>query len=215
MEPRVALSLNVLLQQINEQFPNRNKASDGAIGDAAHASRDSDHNPWYVIGGQGIVTARDFTHDPDKGLDCHWLANRLVASRDPRIKYFIWDRHIWTPRKGWLNYYGANPHTTHLHLSVVAALICDSGAQWILNIAPAPPRKEYVMKVVRLCRNSQDLSSGIFVVTPGGHWKLPNSNALRHFCFKWGLKPMWTSEGGDIEDVDDISWWGPRLDTTA
>ena len=41
---RVARSLDVLLGQLNALAPERSKASDGSIGDAAHASRSSDHN---------------------------------------------------------------------------------------------------------------------------------------------------------------------------
>lgn len=133
---RVARSLDVLLRQLNSLAPRRSKASDGSIGDAAHASRSSDHNPWF---GPGIVTARDFTHDPAGGLDCHWLAARLVMSGDPRIKYVIFDRRIWTPGAGWKSYTGANPHTAHLHLSVVASALCDNDNAWALGgSAPAP-----------------------------------------------------------------------------
>lgn len=132
---RVARSLDVLLGQLNARAPNRNKASDGSIGDADHQNRSSDHNPWY---GPGIVTARDFTHDPGD-LDCQWLANTLTDHRDPRIKYIIWNRRIWNPAVGWRAYTGANPHTSHLHLSVVASPACDSTAAWAGISAAAPP----------------------------------------------------------------------------
>lgn len=127
---RVARSLNVLLGQLNALAPNRDKESDGSIGDAEHASRASDHNPWY---GPGIVTARDFTHDPAGGLDCNKLAATLVAHRDRRVKYVIWDRRIWEPGTGWETYYGANPHNHHLHLSVVASPLCDDESPWALD----------------------------------------------------------------------------------
>ncbi len=74
---RTAKSLDVLLDEINRAAPKRSKASDGSIGDAAHATRSSDHNPWVRWLGTGIVTARDFTHDPAGGLDC----NKLAAHR--------------------------------------------------------------------------------------------------------------------------------------
>lgn len=132
MDWRVARSLDVLLAQLNARAPGRNKASDGSIGDTNHQNRSSDHNPWY---GPGIVTARDFTHDPARGLDCHWLAAVLASNRDPRVKYMIWNRRIMSGNLGpspwmWRAYAGVNPHTSHLHLSVVASPACDDVARW-------------------------------------------------------------------------------------
>jgi hypothetical protein len=131
---RAAYSLNVLLQQLNNLAPNRNKASDGWIGDPAHAARKSDHNP----DSRGIVHARDYTHDPQNGVDCNWLAKALTRWSDPRIKYIIWDRGIWTPATGWKNYSGSNAHIHHLHLSVNASN-ADSNAPWqLFDIRPIP-----------------------------------------------------------------------------
>lgn len=132
---RVAYSLDVLLGQLNAHAPNRSKVSDGSIGDAVHATRDSDHNPWY---GPGIVTARDFTHDQAGGLGCHWLAAALTASGDRRIKYIIWNRRLWAAGS-WRTYTGPNPHTRHLHLSVVASPACDDITPWPLGMEDTMP----------------------------------------------------------------------------
>jgi hypothetical protein len=119
---RVAESLERLLEQINQMAPDRSKASDGSIGDAAHQSRDSDHNPWVTDGNIGVVTARDFTHDPKHGCDAQKIADSIVASKDKRVKYLIWNRRIVSsqvqPWK-WRNYTGANPHNKHIHISVL------------------------------------------------------------------------------------------------
>jgi hypothetical protein len=118
---RVAESLQRLLAQINQMAPNRNKASDGSIGDPNHQLRDSDHNPWVTEGNLGVVTARDFTHDPAGGCDAQKIADSIVAARDPRVKYIIWNRQICNsqvqPWK-WRPYGGSNPHTKHVHISV-------------------------------------------------------------------------------------------------
>ena len=118
---RVAKSLIRLREQINEMAPDRSKASDGTIGDAAHASRSSDHNPWVKDGNIGVVTAMDITNDIAHGCDAQALVDALVASRDPRIKYIIWNRKKINSRIQpwvWRNYTGVNPHTKHFHLSV-------------------------------------------------------------------------------------------------
>lgn len=112
--------------------------SDGGIGDAAHASRDSDHNPWVKDGGAGIVTARDFTHDPANGMDIDRLTDELAASRDPRIKYIIANGWILDSRPGnnpwrWVRYYGSNPHNKHFHLSVMSSkALYDDTRPWDL-----------------------------------------------------------------------------------
>ena len=121
---RVAKSLDTLLGQINALSPNRDKSSDGGIGNAEHASRSSDHNPWVMDANVGIVTARDFTNDPAHGVNSQDLADTLVASRDPRIKYVISNRKICSgsgqdkPAWVWRPYTGTNPHNHHCHVSV-------------------------------------------------------------------------------------------------
>lgn len=129
MSWRVAKSLDVLLAEVNAAAPKRSKVSDGSIGDAAHASRSSDHNPWVSYGGVGIVRARDFTHDPAGGLDCNELATALVTmfGTHPAMgsgAYIIWRRRIFSfdrRGEGWRSYSGSNPHDHHLHLSVALA----------------------------------------------------------------------------------------------
>lgn len=122
---RQAAALAVLLEEVNVLAPNRSTASDGWIGDPSHQARASDHNP----NADGVVRARDFTHDPAGGLDCHRFARHLaglMVARHPALvegAYIIWDRRILSAariREGWRAYHGPNPHTRHLHLSVAA-----------------------------------------------------------------------------------------------
>lgn len=92
-------------------------ASDGLIGDQAHAGSASDHNPNAL----GVVTAFDFTHDPKNGLDAHKIADRLIKSpRHPDAKYIISNRRIAGTHNGWKwqSYSGSNPHDKHVHVSV-------------------------------------------------------------------------------------------------
>lgn len=96
------------------------------IGDASHASRDSEHNPEPAgsLPGEdlGEVDAADFmighgvTHE-----DLQDLRDQLIAHRDPRLWYVIWNHKItssttqpWVER----NYSGKDQHTDHVHVSV-------------------------------------------------------------------------------------------------
>jgi copper chaperone CopZ len=119
--------LEKLRAQVNAAAPGRSIASDGGIGDAAHAATESDHNPEHPppAGNPDFqVDARDFTHDPAHGADMNVMAEALRVSKDPRIKYVIWNRRIFSGRNGpqpwvWRTYTGtADPHTQHLHISV-------------------------------------------------------------------------------------------------
>lgn len=131
---RVAKSLLKLRETVNGKFPARKKDWDGTIGDEAHASRASDHNPWVREGTTGVVTAMDITHDPAHGVDSYKLAEQLRIGRDPRIKYVISNRRIcssevspWT----WRPYKGKNPHDHHVHVSVHSDKIhYDDEAPW-------------------------------------------------------------------------------------
>lgn len=137
---RLAESLKKLREQINETYPTRSKASDGSIGDERHqASASSDHNPHVKDpSGQGIVTAIDITNDVNAGFDAKLLADALVESRDPRIKYIIFNRRMVSsypahgrPAWTWRNYTGANPHSKHIHISVQPERrLYDSREDW-------------------------------------------------------------------------------------
>lgn len=117
----LAPSLRALFVEVDEVAPRRNRRSDGSIGDSAHQTRKSDHNPDRGSG--GIVRAVDVTHDPDGGCDCNRLASAIRRRRDPRIAYVIFDRRIMAGERGpspwvWRRYTGESPHTHHMHVSI-------------------------------------------------------------------------------------------------
>ena len=126
---RVAFSLGTranagLLGEINKSAPNRSKKDDGSIGDASQSHRLSDHNP----NDEGIVCARDFTHDPSGGFNSYkfaeWLVGQIAEGNELRVKYVISNKKIASgPNQGkpvgvWRTYTGANPHKDHVHVSV-------------------------------------------------------------------------------------------------
>ena len=128
MSWRLARGRHKLRSQVNAKYPNRSRSSDGTIGDRAHASRASDHNP-----SGGIVHALDLTHSPDKGFDVHALMERLRASRDARISYLISNKRIYSSTKQpwvWRRYTGSNPHSKHAHVSIRRNPHADNTKDW-------------------------------------------------------------------------------------
>lgn len=131
---RLAKSLETLRVQINVLAPHRSKDSDGSIGDEAHASRSSDHNPYIKDNGIGIVRAIDITHDPAGGLDSYSLAETLRENADRRIRYIISNRKIANPGQAWRKYGGSNPHDHHVHISVSEAKsLYDDPSAWTID----------------------------------------------------------------------------------
>jgi hypothetical protein len=122
MSPKLCKAGQQLREQLDDSYPDRDRTSDGWIGDVRHASRPSDHNPDSA----GIVRAIDIDRDlsgkakPDLMPD---LADqiRLFAKRDKskRISYLIFAGRIASPRMGWRwrKYSGINAHNSHLHCS--------------------------------------------------------------------------------------------------
>jgi hypothetical protein len=118
---RLAPCLVELFEEADRRKPTRSRVSDGSIGDLAHSTRESDHNP-----ADGWVTAGDLDDDGDSAdLGVRLLRQHLVASTDPRVKYLIHEGTIWkayenrglpawTPQP----YTGVNAHAKHLHVSV-------------------------------------------------------------------------------------------------
>jgi hypothetical protein len=140
VEWRTAKGLITLRDQMNARAPKRKKSHDGTIGDKAHKSRSSDHNPWVTDSGKGVVTAIDITHDPANGCDANAIAEAVRKARDPRVKYIIWNRRIANsapmdgqPAWAWRPYTGKNPHDKHVHISVKPTkALYDSTTPWAL-----------------------------------------------------------------------------------
>jgi hypothetical protein len=109
------------------------------IGDPAHASRVSDHNPDDTAGVRAAQTDAD-TLQEVRALDvmlgpafsagnASALVNALKQS--PRLDYVIYNGAIWSRRYGWTTqpYNDGDPHTTHVHISGWAGDDAN-GADW-------------------------------------------------------------------------------------
>ena len=135
MTPKLCKAGQQLRLQVDDCFPDRDRTSDGWIGDTRHAARPSDHNP----DAEGIVRAIDIDRDlsgkakPDLMPD---LADqiRLCAKSDKRISYIIFNGRIASSKKSWAwrPYDGINKHNHHCHISFTKAGDTDSS---FFNIA--------------------------------------------------------------------------------
>jgi hypothetical protein len=137
-----ALACKALLAQATERWPNRSRRSDGICPSAAHSAVNptSDHERGNAV---------DLTHDPANGPHAHNWARELVARRDPRVTYVISNGEIanstsvagfppWT----WRRYNGANPHTTHAHVSIKSGARDDTSPWFPTPSTPDPLTQE-------------------------------------------------------------------------
>jgi hypothetical protein len=144
-------SLGQLRTELNRIAPNRDRSSDGTIGDSAHQSRVSDHNDDEV----GRVPIRDAdskheVHAIDLDTDLrepnltmemvvqHVLA-RCRSGAEKRLRYVIYNRRIWEASNGWKqrSYTGDSPHTEHAHFSASYETKLEaSTASWHLEDIP-------------------------------------------------------------------------------
>lgn len=123
MKPRLSKSVIQFREQADDVYPDRDRTSDGTIGDSRHQARKSDHNPDPST---GIVRAFDLDASLDgKDATAHYLADqiRIAAKSDRRIAYVIFDQKIASKRSlwRWVTYKGINPHKKHIHISFTKA----------------------------------------------------------------------------------------------
>ena len=127
MKPILCKAGQQLREQFDDTFPDRDRRSDGWVGDTRHAARPSDHNPDPQT---GTVRAIDVDRDlsgkakPDLMPD---LADqiRIFAKSDSakRISYIIFNGQIASPLLNfkWRKYTGINKHHAHMHVSFTQA----------------------------------------------------------------------------------------------
>lgn len=132
---RLNTALTNFRNAVNAAYPNRDKGSDGTIGDPAHAARSSDHNP----DGDGTVDAWDMDTDLRSADDAAAIAElKRVFEAHPSSKYWIYNDQISFRDEGWRarSYAYAGPnrnrHTQHVHWNSRESHE-DSPAPWILE----------------------------------------------------------------------------------
>jgi hypothetical protein len=125
--------LKSLFAEFDQLAPNRDRASDGAVGDRAHAAKgSSDHLPDEETpalrskDSDGLNEVHAIDVDRDLRLP-GWSMERVVqtivtrcrSGAETRLQYVIFNRKIWSKSWGWTAraYTGANAHDHHAHFS--------------------------------------------------------------------------------------------------
>ena len=147
-----------VLRQATALKPKRKKISDGLLPSAAHMKQSptSDHNTGLAV---------DLTHDPENGIDCVDIFEKL--KEDKRVKYLIFQGKIWSKEKSKLGnrrYTGSNSHSKHLHISIHSACSADTSPwfwwmnspktinQIVARVTPVPAKKAYKTEVCTCCK---------------------------------------------------------------
>jgi len=123
MKPILCKAGQQLREQFDDSFPDRDRRSDGWIGDLRHSARPSDHNPDPKAG--MVVRAIDIDADvyksgkPDLMPDIADQIRLAAKAGEKRIAYVIFNGRIASSRMGWRwrKYSGSNPHNAHCHVS--------------------------------------------------------------------------------------------------
>lgn len=155
-----------LRDQLNEAYPNRDKRSDGWIGDKAHQARKSDHNPDKDGWVHAIDIDENFGPGWKKGTTAKEFADQLIqyareGKDNGRLKYVVYENSIasgtysdkyWTWRKGnW-------GHTQHIHVSFTDKAERD-GSKFDLPIFRDEP--EFETSVGDLIAEAEEPVSGM------------------------------------------------------
>ena len=126
MKPRLCKAGQQLREQFDDTYPDRDRRSDGWIGDLRHSSRPSDHNPDPTT---AVVRATDTDRDvhksgkPDLMPDIADQLRLAAKAGEKRIAYIIFAGRIASSRMGWRwrTYKGSNAHDHHMHVSFTKA----------------------------------------------------------------------------------------------
>ena len=122
MKPILCKAGQQLREQFDDSYSDRDRRSDGWVGDLRHSARPSDHNPDPKT---GMVRAIDVDRDvsgaakPDLMPDIADQIRLCAKAGDKRIAYVIFEGRIASSRMGWRwrKYTGSNAHNHHCHIS--------------------------------------------------------------------------------------------------
>jgi hypothetical protein len=195
----VVPNLDEAKTQLDARFPNRDKASDGGIGNLAHQKESSSHNPDKTGkpehrdgDSKDEVRARDFDadlRDPSVNMEQvvqHWV-NLARQGKLWWVRYIIYKRRIWHKRDNYVtrNYTGKNTHDKHVHVNSEFTQAADDvrGTNWGLNDintpAPQPHIREPLVVDGELGPKTIRRWQEVMGTTPDGKIDPKNSQLVR------------------------------------
>ena len=174
-----------LRNEFNAFAPDRDKASDGSIGDTSHAAASSDHNP--------DETGNTPYEDSDRTNEVHaidvdgdlrkpgWTMTKCVEiivtrhreGRDDRLQNVIYNRRIWSRSWGWTarSYTGSNAHTQHAHFSARYTTAQERDTSpWGLTEADDVTKSEFTAWMTEWARSAagrEALARAVLAYDPG------------------------------------------------
>jgi len=199
---------------VNRRWPNRDKASDGTIGDLAHqAESSSGHNP-DITGkaeyrdGDTLNEVRAFDMDSDlreAGCDTQMLVDHLIKlpGIEKVFRYLILNRKIYRASNGWKAeaYTGPSPHTEHLHVSGAYSQAADNNTTFDFRLGEVgdfPVDQATFNKFMTSWAKSTDGKAAIATAvldTAVGYKDRP-TRALRQF-----IKDLWALRDHEVGDT--------------
>jgi hypothetical protein len=145
--------LQNLRNQVNAAFPDRDKASDGTIGDTAHQAETSGHNRDDTPGsrpewdGDPDSTPEVRAWDMDSDLRAAPATAQQVVDHIRRLpgvssvlRYIIYNRKIYRASNGWVaeTYDGKSAHTEHIHFSGQYTQAADNNTTFDYRLEEIP-----------------------------------------------------------------------------
>jgi hypothetical protein len=148
----LTIGLQNLRRQVNAAFPQRDKTSDGWIGDTAHQSTTSGHNPDDKSGSRPAwngdpdstqeVRAWDCDSDFGPGVDAQDVVDHLRKLRglSSVIRYMIYNRRIYHASNGYVSapYNGSSAHTEHIHFEGAWTQAADNNKSFNYHLEEVP-----------------------------------------------------------------------------